>query len=236
MPSPALPTSEPALIPTAVLADACVRLGLPLRAAPLGIRGVIRGLPLAGRVLPVRHSGSVDIFLEAMEAALPGDLLVVDNGGRTDEGAVGDLSALEARAAGLAGILVWGCHRDTAELRRMRFPVFSYGSVPTGPLRADPSPPDALRAAHFGAFTVTREDFAVCDEDGVLFVPRESLGELLPVAQEILLRERGLAQRVLEGHSLREQLAFGAYLERRAVEPGYTFRQHLRAIGGAIEE
>jgi hypothetical protein len=36
-------------------------------------------------VLPIRHHGSVDIFFKAMEAANQGDVLVIDNGGRSDE-------------------------------------------------------------------------------------------------------------------------------------------------------
>jgi hypothetical protein len=51
----------------------------------------------------------VDIFLEALEGAAPGNVLVVDNGGRLDEACVGDLVVLEAQAAGLEGIVIWGC-------------------------------------------------------------------------------------------------------------------------------
>ena len=36
--------------------------------------------------------------------------------------------------------------------------------------------------------------------------------------------------------SLREQLDFARYLKKRAADPGYTFREHLRDISGAIEE
>src|SRR5581483_8611973 len=96
---------------TPLVADACVRAGVPLRAAPAGIRPVLLGQRIAGRVLPARHYGSVDVFLEAFGAAEPGDLLVVDNGGRTDEACVGDLTVLEAAAAGVAGLVVWGLHR-----------------------------------------------------------------------------------------------------------------------------
>jgi 4-hydroxy-4-methyl-2-oxoglutarate aldolase len=60
-----------------------------------------------------RHAGSIDVFLEALELARPGDVLVVDNGGREDESCVGDLVALEVQRAGLAGIVIWGLHRDT---------------------------------------------------------------------------------------------------------------------------
>jgi 4-hydroxy-4-methyl-2-oxoglutarate aldolase len=76
---------------TPLLADACVRHGVPLRAAPPGINAVVTGHRLAGRVLPARHYGSVDVFLEAFAGADEGDVLVVDNGGRTDEACVGDL-------------------------------------------------------------------------------------------------------------------------------------------------
>jgi 4-hydroxy-4-methyl-2-oxoglutarate aldolase len=38
------------------------------------------------------------------------------------------------------------------------------------------------------------------------------------------------------GKNLREQLRFDDYLRKRADEPSHTFREHLRKIGGAIEE
>src|SRR4030066_2271700 len=97
---------------TPLIADACLRLKLPTRIAPPNIRTLINGSRIAGHVLPVRHYGSVDIFLEAMSNAKDGDILVIDNGAKTDEGCIGDLTTLEARASGLAGIIVWGYHRD----------------------------------------------------------------------------------------------------------------------------
>src|SRR5215469_17997305 len=99
-----------AKLSTPLIADAALRLKIPLRMSPPGIRPIIPNQRLAGPVLPVRHFGSVDVFLEAMQAAHPGDVLVIDNGGRTDEGCIGDLTVLEARATGLAGVVVWGTH------------------------------------------------------------------------------------------------------------------------------
>ena len=142
-----------ATLTTAHLADACVRARIPVRCAPAPLRAVVPGSRLAGRVAPARHVGSVDVFLEALEGTAPGDVLVVDNGGRLDEACVGDLVALEAQAAETI--------RDT---------------------------------------------------------------------------ERGQAERMRAGVSLRRQVGFGTYLARRQQAPSLTFREHLRAVSGAIEE
>jgi regulator of RNase E activity RraA len=171
-----------------------------------------------------------------MLGARPGQVLVIDNGGRLDEGCIGDLIALEAENFGLAGIIVWGAHRDTPELRRIGLPIFSYGTCPCGPQRLDPRDPSALRSAQFGDFLVERGDIVFADDDGCLFTAAERIDDLLQVAREIWQRERRQAEAIKSGHSLREQLEFARYLEKRAADPSYTFREHLRKISGAIEE
>ena len=148
---------------TPLIADACLRLGVPLRLAAPGIRPVLPAFRVAGHVLPVRHYGSVDIFLESMGTAEPGDVLVIDNGGRMDEGCIGDL-------------------------------------------------------------------------DGVLFVQSDRLDDLLSTARTIWQTERRQAQAAQGGRSLRMQLRFDEYLRKRVKDPSYTFREHLKAMGGAVEE
>src|SRR6266403_2159572 len=221
---------------TPLIADAALRLKIPLRISPLGIRPMMPNQRLAGRALPVRHFGSVDVFLEAMQNAQPGEVLVIDNGGRLDEGCIGDLTALEAENCGLAGIVIWGAHRDTPELRQIRLPIFSYGMCPSGPQRLDPRDPSALRSARVGIFQVEPGDVVFADDDGCLFAAAEGADELIRVAREIWQRERSQAEAIRSGRSLREQLQFAQYLEKRAADPSYTFREHLRKISGAIEE
>jgi regulator of RNase E activity RraA len=224
-----------ATLPTPLIADACLRAKVPFGMAPAGIRSIPQGARVAGRVLPARHYGSVDVFLEAMENASPGDVLVVDNGGRLDEACVGDLTILEARASGLAGVVVWGAHRDSAELAEIGFPVWSYGTVPAGPRRLDPRDVDALELAHFGGAHVGRDAAVYADEDGVLFVPLARADEVAAVARTIHATERAQADRVRAGETLRAQLRFREYLVRRGADPGYSFRAHLRTLAGAIE-
>ena len=220
---------------TAHLADACIRAQIPVRCAPAPLHAVAPGSRLAGPALPARHAGSVDVFLEALEEAEPGDVLVVDNGGRLDESCVGDLVVLEAQSAGLGGVVIWGLHRDTADIERIGLPVFSLGSIPTGQQRLDARPENALNSVRVGDWTVGREDLVLANDDGVLFVPAAQAAELITVAETIRDTERGQAERMRTGISFRTQVQFDTYLAKRRQAPSLTFRDHLRAIGGAIE-
>lgn len=235
-----MPTNSLALafadLSTPLLADAAIRLKIRLRLAPPGIRPIVAAQRLAGPVVPARHYGSVDVFLEAMTKASAGDVLVIDNAARLDEGCIGDLTALEAQHCGLAGMIVWGVHRDTPELRKIGLPVFSYGTCAFGPQRLDLRDESALSSVRFGEFEVHHGDVAFADDDGCLFAEGNKVAELLATARQIWESERRQAELIQGGCSLREQLQFSQYLEKRATDPVYTFRQHLRKLGGAIEE
>ena len=220
---------------TPLIADACMRLGVFMRVAPIGIKPLFAGWKIAGRVLPVRHSGSVDIFLEVMANADAGDILTIDNAARKHEGCIGDLTALEAQAMGLGGIAVWGFHRDTPQLIEIGFPVFSYGAYPAGPKRAYPRGSDAVTTARFGDFKLTADDVVFGDDDGVVFALLQDLENIISLARTIADAEKRQAENIKNGKTLSQQLKFDEFLKMRSKNPAYTFREHLQKIGGAIE-
>ena len=197
---------------------------------------ITQGSIISGPAVPSRHYGSVDIFLEAISNARKGDVLVIDNGGRMDEACIGDLLTLEAQRAGLSAIAVWGCHRDSDELRKINLPVFSLGHRPSAPTKVVKRSREALRSARFGDFRVTRDDVVFGDPDGLLFFARKHANAILETAAKILKTERHQASEARKGRTLRDQLRFDEYLARRKGDSSFTFRKHLRRISGAIEE
>lgn len=74
------------------------------------------------------------------------------------------------------------------------------------------------------------------DDDGVVFVPADRVDEVLAVAGQIRDTEHRQATRIQSGVTLRDQVQFALFLERRSSNPALSFREHLREVGGAIEE
>ena len=227
-------TSEAGTPATAAIADASLRLGLPVRSAPPALRPLLPGRTFSGPARPITHLGSVDVFLEVIDDAPPGSVLVIDNGGRTDEACVGDLVTLEAQSAGFAGIVIWGLHRDTAQLREIGLPVVSLGATPFGPRRVPPAG-RPMRSAFLDAVAVSEDDLVIGDDDGVVFVAPERRDEVLELAAQLQQVEGAQAERMRGGVSLRAQLDFAGYRARQAQDASYSLRDHLAATGGAIE-
>lgn len=220
---------------TPFIADACVQLTLPVRIGPFGLKPNIAGSRVAGRACPSRHAGSTDVFLEAIAAANTGDVLVIDNGGRTDEGCIGDLVVGEAFMSGLSGTVCWGTHRDTTAILSFGAKVWSLGTCPNGPLELRHRVPTALEAANLGHVTVTKDDYVFADDDGVVVVAIEHLERVVTTAKDIAEREGAQAARLMKGELLRQQLDLDTYVAKRNSNPEFTFREHLKSFGGAIE-
>ena len=94
---------------TPLVADPVARLGLPATIAPSGIRPLVAGSKFAGPASPAVLNGYyADRILECIYGSDTGNVLVLDNKGRSDEACFGDLAAYEARSQGLVGVVIWG--------------------------------------------------------------------------------------------------------------------------------
>jgi 4-hydroxy-4-methyl-2-oxoglutarate aldolase len=221
---------------TPLITDACIRNGFPLRLAPFGIHPIVSGWKIAGAAIGVKHFGSVDVFIETIHSAKSGDILIIDNEGRTDEGCIGDLTVLEVSNANMSGIVLWGVHRDTTEIRKINLPVFSFGAYPLGPVRNVYEIDNGDKIVRFGDEIVTGGDYVFADEDGVTFVHQQYLITILDTAAALSEMERKQADQVKKGKNLYQQFAFDKFLDLRKIDPRLSFRAYLKKIGGAIEE
>jgi regulator of RNase E activity RraA len=210
-------------------------MNVPFQLGPRALRPVSADMWCRGRAHPVRHDGSVDVVLAALAVIEPGEILVVDNAGRMDEACLGELIVLEAAAGGVGGLVIWGCHRDTAGLVAIDLPVFSLGAFPLGPHRASAARVDQPQSVAIGSAVVNAGDIVIADGDGLLVLAPEQFAQALPVALELHHTERAQAEAVANGLPLREQLQFAAYLALRGLRPTYSFRDHVREINAAIE-
>lgn len=123
-------------------------------------------------------------MLDVIDAAPAGSVyvLVLEDG--VDYGAVGALMATAMKYRGLAGAVVDASVRDTPQIRRLQFPVFSRGVVPSTTINHYRSVGANVPVTCAGV-RVNPGDIIVADEDGVAVVPRARAADVLKKAQAL---------------------------------------------------
>src|SRR5437879_3286290 len=114
---------------------------------------------------------------KALDVAKPGDIVVVDAGGSTQNAVLGDLISTKAKHRGIAGFIVDGLIRDLPGILPLDFPVFARGTTSIGPLHRGPG--EINYPVCCGGTVVNPGDIVVADGAGVVVVPVEIAGELL---------------------------------------------------------
>jgi regulator of ribonuclease activity A len=108
---------------------------------------------------------------QAVESPGEGRVLVVDGGGSTRCGLVGGNLAVSAASNGWAGIVVYGCIRDSDELAEQPLGVRALAAMPRKSQRGLHSGQAGIPVIFAGV--VFREGEWLCaDRDGVLVLPR----------------------------------------------------------------
>ena len=83
---------------------------------------------------------------------------------------------------------------------------------------------------------MTTRDIVFCDEDGVAFVGADRVEEVLSTARSIWQIERRQARRIRNGEDSSRPDGFRRVSRPAPSDSAYTFRAHLRAVRGAIEQ
>lgn len=119
-----------------------------------------------GPVRTVRCLEDNVLLRDAIAAAQPGEVLVVDGGGSTRCALFGGHMAVQARQRGVAGLIIYGAVRDIEELGEIGLGVCALGSSPARSGKTGGGDIDVAIA--FGDVTWRPGDWAYADRDGVL--------------------------------------------------------------------
>ena len=145
-------------------------------------------------------------MLDAIDAAPAGSVYVMVLEDGSDYGAIGALMSTAMKFRGLAGAVVDGSIRDTPQIRRLQFPVFSRGVAPSTTINhyrfAGVNVPVMCAGVRVNA-----GDIVTADEDGVAVVPRAQAAEVLKKAQELDNTEHSMLPFIEKYHSLKEAVA-----------------------------
>jgi 4-hydroxy-4-methyl-2-oxoglutarate aldolase len=178
----------------------------------LGLKGAVAGLHrystdrrVAGRVLTVtmgpaegRSPTTRHLCTAAIEAAAPGDVIVVEQRTGLDAACWGGNLALGAQLRGVAGVIVEGPARDIDDCRRLDFPVFAreHTSRTARGRIVEVATNETVRV---GEIAVSPGDYVVADASAVVFVPQGEILRVLDAAETIVAREEAMAQALREG-------------------------------------
>jgi 4-hydroxy-4-methyl-2-oxoglutarate aldolase len=133
----------------------------------------------------------------AVAEAQPGEVLVLTMPEPAPVALVGELLATQAQGRGVAALLVDAAVRDTGELRALGLPVWARWVRVSG---AEKRVPGVIGdPVVVGGATIRQGDVVVLDEDGVVVVPHESVGEVLAAARARVDRERVKRDRLRAG-------------------------------------
>lgn len=192
---------------TTCVSDAMDRLGI--KCGLDGIKPVIQGSVICGPAFTVHYipcgivKGTVGDFLDDVK---PGQVVVIDNGGKTDCTVWGDLMSITSTIKGIAGTVIDGVCRDIPTIRELKYPIFTKGVyMVTGKDRVEV---DAINVpVSLSGIQVKPGDIILGDDTGVVVIPFEKAGDILAVSKEIAQKESDIVKEVQNGMTLRDARA-----------------------------
>lgn len=154
------------------------------------------------------HDGSKAMqgMLDAIDDAPPGSVyvMVIEDG--LNYAGIGGLMSTAMKSRGLAGAVIDGGLRDTPQVTKLQFPVFSRGIVPSTTVNHFRFAGKDIEVNCAGV-RVHKNDIIVADMDGVVVVPDAKAAEVLKKAQELDQSEHSMYPFIEKFKSIREAVA-----------------------------
>ncbi|WP_051630592.1 RraA family protein [Afifella pfennigii] len=196
----------------AVLCDTLDTHGLHNQSPRCGLRLIDPTKPLCGiaRVgiyMPVYHDNKeLDVYgeeIDLVDSLKPDEVPVLACHGITRVAPWGELLSTRAQVLKAGGCLTDGSIRDVNMIRKMGFPVVSAGSNPVdtkyrGKLVLYDVP------GEIAGVPINSGDLVYADEDGIVFVPKDKILEVVGAALTKVRRETTVREELAAGHTLRD--------------------------------
>ena len=185
------------------LSDAMDALGMrgftfgirPMQASWRKIVGpaVTMRMTAAGQTPQKTHLG-----MNAIAAANPGDVIVIDNGGRMDSSCWGGILANAAKTKGVAATVIDGCCRDLDDCIDANYPVYARGTV-ICTARGRVIEESTNQMIQCGGVQVRPGDIILGDSSGVVCVPQEKMLDILEKAEQLWQKEEDMIAEIKSG-------------------------------------
>jgi regulator of RNase E activity RraA len=145
-------------------------------------------------------------MMDAIDEAPVGSVYVMVLEDGLDYAGLGGLMSTAMKYRGFAGAVVDGGMRDTPQVTKLQFPVFSRGIVPSTTVNHFKVTGKNVPVTCAGV-TVRPNDIIVADMDGVVVVPREHAAEILKKAQQLDDTEHSMYPYIEKYKSIREAVS-----------------------------
>jgi len=172
-----------------------------------GIKPLDPKSKMIGRAFTAQCAPGDNLALhQAIYAARPGDVLVLDVRGYTEGGHFGDIMATACQIYGIAGVVIDGSCRDAEDIRSLGLPVFVRALNPSGTVK------ETLAKlgvdVTVGGIPVRTGDIIFGDCDGVVVIPKEAEDEVFAKAEAKFEKEQHIIEQLKAGKTTLEIYGF----------------------------
>lgn len=181
------------------------------------IRPIRPGMKLCGSVVTVMtHPGDNLMVHKAIYVAQPGDVLLVHTSSCLEAGFWGGIMTTAAIQRKIAGLVTDGAVRDTDEIERIGFPVFSQAISMKGTTKAHLG--TINHPISFGDVRVEPGDIIVGDSDGVVVVSRQNIPGVLKLAGQREDKEQKITAELQRGKTTLELYGLSEILKSKGLK------------------